>query len=97
MDVLELQNMGCSSHCNFNAASNSTCKRRRAIHSPEKLGLGNSKKLQRINAGRRTNAYIACDSTGRLMEQSGNGLASRMPGMGRLATGRSYGRQVARL
>ena len=25
------------------------------------------------------------------MEQSGNGLASRMPGMGRLATGRSYG------
>ena len=37
------------------------------------------------------NAYTACDSTGRLMEQSGNGLASRMPGMGRLATGRSYG------
>ena len=79
MDVLELQNMGCSSHCNLNAASNSTCKRRRVIHSPEKLGIGNSKKnLQRINAGRWSNAYIACDSTGRLMEQYGNGLASRM-------------------
>ena len=63
-------------------------QRRRAIHSPEKLGLGNSKKnLQRINAGRWSNAYIACDSTGRLMEQSGNGLASRMLGMGRNAAG----------
>ena len=42
-----------------------------------------------------SNAYNACDSTGRLMEQSGNGLASRMPKMGRLATGkRSYGRAL---
>ena len=45
----------------------------------------------------RSNTYIACDSTGRLMEQSGNGLASRMPGMGRLAIGRSYGRQETKL
>ena len=30
---------------------------------------------------------FACDSTGRLMEQSGNGMASRMPGMGRNAVG----------
>ena len=28
------------SHCNLNAASNSTCKRRRAIHSAKKLVLG---------------------------------------------------------
>ena len=30
---------------------------------------------------------FACDSTDRLMEQSGNGLASRMPVMGRNAAG----------
>ena len=60
------------------------------------LGLGIAC-TQRINSGRWSNAYNACDSTGRLMEQSGNGLASRIPGMGRLATGRSYGRQEARL
>ena len=54
------------------------------------LGLGIAC-TQRINLGRWSNAYIACDSTGRLMEQSGNGLASRMPRMGRLETGRSYG------
>ena len=35
----------------------------------------------------RSNAYSACDSTGRLMEQYGNGLASRMPVMGRNAAG----------
>ena len=40
-----------------------------------------------MHARRWSNAYIACDSTGRLMEQSGNGLASRMPGMSRNAVG----------
>ena len=50
------------------------------------LGLGIAC-TQRINSGRWSNAYIACDSTGRLMEQFGNGLASRMPVMGRNATG----------
>ena len=48
------------------------------------LGLGIAC-TQRINSGRWSNAYIACDSTGRLMEQSGNGHASRM-------AARSYGR-----
>ena len=50
------------------------------------LGLGIAC-TQRINSGRWSNAYIACDSTGRLMEQSGNGLTSRMPVMGRNAAG----------
>ena len=50
------------------------------------LGLGIAC-TQRINSGRWSNAYIACDSTSRLVEQSGNGLASRMPVMGRNAAG----------
>ena len=55
-------------------------------------GVSNSKNLaENKRSRRRSNAYTACYSTGRLMEQFGNGLASRMPGMGRLATGRSYG------
>ena len=36
---------------------------------------------------RNCNADNACDSIGRLMEQSGNGLASKMPVMGRNAAG----------
>ena len=40
-----------------------------------------------MHARRWSNAYIACDSTGILMEQSGNGLARRMPVMGRNAAG----------
>ena len=55
------------------------------------LGLGIAC-TQRINSGRWSNAYIACDSTGRLMEQSGNGLASRMPEMSRNAAGVMAGR-----
>ena len=50
------------------------------------LGLGIAC-TQRINSVRWSNAYIACDSTGRLMEQSGNGMARRMPVMGRNAAG----------
>ena len=52
--------------------------KKRSQHKEESvLGLGIAC-TQRISSGRWSNAYIACDSTGRLMEQSGNGLASRM-------------------
>ena len=43
------------------------------------LGFGNSKILAENKRSRwRSNAYTACDSTGRLMEQSDSGLASKM-------------------
>ena len=38
---------------------------------------------------------FAWDSTGRLMEQSGNGMASRMAGRRAQKCSRSYGRQPA--
>ena len=50
----------------------------------------NHRNAQLIRVSQHTHLIMkefACDSTGRLMEQSGNGMASRMSGMGRNAAG----------
>ena len=58
----------------------------------------NHRNAQLIRVFRHTHLIMkefACDSTGRLMEQSGNGKASRMAGRRAQKCSRSYGRQPA--